>query len=71
MQLRNDLDLAFQGFENLDDQVQGMDRFSKQAYDIISSPEARKAFDLSQETREETDKFGKHEFGQSLLLAAR
>ncbi|MEC7678576.1 MAG: DUF1501 domain-containing protein [Planctomycetota bacterium] len=71
MQLRNDLDLAFQGFENLDDQVQGMDRFSKQAYDIISSPEARRAFDLSQETRAETDKFGKHEFGQSLLLAAR
>lgn len=71
MQLRNDLDLAFQGFENLDDQVQGMDRFSKQAYDIISSPEARRAFDLSQETRAQTDKFGKHEFGQSLLLAAR
>ncbi|MCR9295253.1 MAG: DUF1501 domain-containing protein [bacterium] len=70
-QLLDDLDVAFKGFEDLDDQVRGMDRFAEQAFDIISSPEARAAFDLSQEKPSESDRFGKHEFGQSLLLAAR
>lgn len=70
-QLLDDLDVAFKGFEDLDDQVRGMDRFAEQAFDIISSPEARAAFDLSQEKPSENDRFGKHEFGQSLLLAAR
>lgn len=69
--LLDDLDTAFRGFENLDDQVRGMDRFSQQAYDIISSPKTRAAFDLSTERPEESERFGKHEFGQSLLLAAR
>ena len=69
--LLDDLDVAFKGFEDLDDQVRGMDRFSEQAFDIISSPAARAAFDLSQEKASESDRFGKHEFGQSLLLAAR
>lgn len=69
--LLDDLDVAFEGFDDLDDQVRGMDRFSEQAFDIISSPQARAAFDLSQEKASESDRFGKHEFGQSLLLAAR
>ncbi|MFP6677498.1 MAG: DUF1501 domain-containing protein [Pirellulaceae bacterium] len=69
--LLDDLDIAFRGFEDLDDQVRGMDRFSKQAYDIISSPQTRTAFDLSREKASASDRFGKHEFGQSLLLAAR
>jgi Protein of unknown function (DUF1501) len=70
-ELLADLDTAFRGFEDLDDQVRGLDRFSRQAYDIISSPKTRAAFDLSHEKPEESDRFGKHEFGQSLLLAAR
>ncbi|MDE0737224.1 MAG: DUF1501 domain-containing protein, partial [Pirellulaceae bacterium] len=70
-QLRDDLDTAFRGFEKLDDQVRGLNRFSEQAFDIISSPQARAAFDLTQEKESESDRFGKHEFGQSLLLAAR
>ncbi len=69
--LLDDLDIAFRGFEELDDQVRGMDRFSQQAFDIISSPQTHSAFDLSNEKPEESDRFGKHEFGQSLLLAAR
>ena len=70
-QLLDDLDNAFRGFEDLDDQVVGMDRFQEQAYDIISAPRTRQAFDLSQERAAEADRFGKHEFGQSMLLAAR
>ncbi|MDA7873904.1 DUF1501 domain-containing protein [Rhodopirellula sp.] len=69
--LLDDLDTAFEGFETLDDQVAGMDRFTEQAFDIISSPRTRAAFDLTQEKPAESDRFGKHEFGQSLLLAAR
>ncbi|MBN83034.1 MAG: hypothetical protein CMJ70_23120 [Planctomycetaceae bacterium] len=69
--LLDDLDVAFRGFDDLDDQVRGLDRFSEQAYDIISSRRTRLAFDLSQEKRSEIDRFGKHEFGQTLLLAAR
>ncbi len=69
--LLDDLDTAFRGFEDLDDQVRGMDRFAQQAFNIISSPQTRAAFDLSKEKPAENDRFGKHEFGQSLLLAAR
>lgn len=69
--LLDDLDTAFRGYEELDDQVRGLDRFSQQAYAIISSPRTRAAFDLTQEPSAESDRFGKHEFGQSLLLASR
>ena len=69
--LLDDLDTIFAGYENLDDQIRGADRFAEQAYDIISSPRTRQAFDIAQEGPAESDRFGKHEFGQSLLLAAR
>lgn len=70
-QLRDDIDTAFQGFEALDDTVRGLDRFSEQAYRIISSTRSRNAFDLSQEPDREVDRFGRHEFGQSAMLATR
>lgn len=70
-QLKDDLDTAFRGYEALDESVRGRDRFSDQAYQIISSPRARNAFDLTQETDREVDRFGRHEFGQSALLATR
>ena len=69
--LLDDLDTAFEGFEKLDAPVRGLDRFGVQAHDIISAPSTRKAFDLEQEKPAESKRFGKHEFGQSLLLAAR
>ncbi len=70
-QLLDDLDTTFRGFEELDDEVRSLDRFSEQAYQIISSPRTRTAFDLSKEKSSESDRFGKHEFGQTLLLACR
>lgn len=69
--LRDDLDVAFRGYESLDEPVRGMDRFAEQAYQIISSPRARNAFDLTRETEPEIERFGRHEFGQSALLATR
>lgn len=70
-QLRKDLDAAFRGFENLDETVRGLDRFSEQAYQIISSPRSQQAFDLSLEPGSEVERFGRHEFGQSMMLATR
>jgi hypothetical protein len=69
--LLHDIDTAFAGYEALDDSVRGLDRFSEQAYRIISSTRSRNAFDLSQEPEREVDRFGRHEFGQSSMLATR
>lgn len=69
--LLNDLDAAFAGYESLDESVRGLDRFSEQAFQIISSPRARNAFDLMLESDREMERFGRHEFGQSALLTTR
>lgn len=70
-ELLSDLDTAFQGFEKQDDTVRGLDRFSEKAYRIISSPRARSAFDLSLEPDREINRFGRHDYGQSVLLTTR
>jgi uncharacterized protein (DUF1501 family) len=38
---------------------------------MISSQRSREAFDLTAEPLSEADRFGEHEFGQSLLMTAR
>lgn len=69
--LLNDIDGAFAEFEQLDETVRSLDRFSEDAYRIISSARSRNAFDLSRESDREVDRFGRHEFGQSMLLTTR
>lgn len=69
--LQQDLDTAFAGYEQLDESVRGLDRFSEKAYRIISSPRSQQAFDLTREPEQEIDRFGRHEFGQSMLLTVR
>lgn len=69
--LLEDIDTAFAGFESLDDSVKGLNRFSQQAYQIIASKRSRDAFDLSLEPDREVDRFGRHDFGQSMMLATR
>jgi uncharacterized protein (DUF1501 family) len=44
---------------------------SQQAFDLISSPAARRAFDLESEGPKARDCYGRTRFGQSLLLARR
>lgn len=51
--------------------VQTMDEFYAQAYDLVTSPVAKKAFDLKQEDDKIRDLYGRHSFGQSCLLARR
>lgn len=69
--LLNDIDDAFAGFEQLDETLRSLDRFSEDAYRIISSPRSRNAFDLTREPEREVDRFGRHEFGQSMMLTTR
>lgn len=69
--LLKDLDTAFQDLESEDALLQGMNQFQERAYRMISSERSRQAFDLAAEPESEMDRFGRHEFGQSMLLAAR
>src|SRR5262245_29143339 len=43
----------------------------ERAFDLVSSPAARRAFDLSHESRPTRDRYGWNSFGQSVLLARR
>jgi hypothetical protein len=69
--LLNDLDSTFRGHEKESDLINGLDRFSQRAYDIISSPRSRQAFDTSKESPELTKLFNESPTAQSCLLAAR
>ncbi len=51
--------------------MDGLDRFGAQAYDMISGPAARAAFDLKKEDPRLRDRYGRHQWGQSALLARR
>jgi hypothetical protein len=48
-----------------------MDRFSQEAYEFISGPTARQAFDINREDPKVRDHYGRHSWGQSTLLARR
>ncbi|MFM2093527.1 MAG: hypothetical protein RIS70_651 [Planctomycetota bacterium] len=69
--LRQDLDTAFGGLERNNQLLAGLDRFSQQAFDIITSRRAREAFDASKESPQFAEPFGAEPFGQSCLLATR
>lgn len=69
--LLTDLDRKFAAIEKENDLLKGMDEFSDQAYAMVTSPAARKAFDVSQESAAISEPFGALPFGQSCLLATR
>ena len=48
-----------------------MDHFQAEAYELVSGPRARRAFDLSTEDPRLRDRYGRHQWGQSCLLARR
>jgi uncharacterized protein (DUF1501 family) len=48
-----------------------MDRFNQQAVDLLTSPVARTAFDLSRESTSTRERYGQHAFGQRALMARR
>lgn len=51
--------------------VAGMDNFSRQAFQMVTSPKVQEAFDLSQEAPKTRDEYGRNPWGQSTLLARR
>ncbi|MGL4424322.1 MAG: DUF1501 domain-containing protein, partial [Gemmataceae bacterium] len=48
-----------------------MDRFEQEAYEFVSGSTARQAFDLNAEDPRLRDRYGRHSWGQSMLLARR
>jgi hypothetical protein len=53
------------------DNLAAMDTFYQQAFDMISSPKARSAFDLALETEKIKNAYGLNQAGQRLLMARR
>jgi uncharacterized protein (DUF1501 family) len=51
--------------------MNAMDRFQTQALNLLTRPEAAVAFDLSREPARVRDRYGRHAWGQQLLLARR
>jgi hypothetical protein len=49
----------------------GVDGFTRAAFEMVTSGEARRAFDLSRESRQTRDMYGPHRWGQMALLARR
>ena len=50
---------------------ESMQRFQERAVDLLTGPEARRAFDLGHEPTTMRDRYGRHALGQNLLMARR
>jgi hypothetical protein len=51
--------------------MEGLDTFKAQAFDMVAGERVREAFDISKEDPKLRDKYGRHQYGQSALLARR
>ena len=51
--------------------AQVLDPYYMRAFDLVSSPAAQRAFDVGAEPERVRDRYGRHIFGQSVLLARR
>lgn len=69
--LLTQLDTTFAGQATNSKLLDGLDKFDQQAFDMISSPHAREAFDVSLEQPGIAQPFGETKFGMSCLLAMR
>ena len=68
--MRSVVDNYFSKLER-NDQLDAMDSFYLKAYDMISSPEARAAFELHKEPQKLREAYGLNSAGQRLLMARR
>ena len=64
------VDDHFRQVEN-SDALGAMDKFYNDAYSLISSKEAREAFDMTKESDKNKELYGKNQAGQRMLLARR
>ncbi|MBI3418385.1 MAG: DUF1501 domain-containing protein [Verrucomicrobia bacterium] len=51
--------------------MRAIDEFESQALNLLTSPAAREAFDLSREPDHIRDRYGRHQWGQQCLMARR
>ena len=51
--------------------MDALDKFDRQALDLLTSDKVRRAFDIAQEPDALRDKYGRHKWGQRALLARR
>lgn len=65
------LDTAYRDIDLANENIEGMDRFYQQAFDILRSQRTRAAFDLSREQPRLRDRYGRTGLGQACLLARR
>jgi len=71
-QLRQSLDRLARFHEKAaEDPAVGFDSFYQQGMDLVTSPKAQAAFDLSRESDKTRDAYGRSDFGQRLLLCRR
>lgn len=72
-QRRSILDIVDSQFRYLEksDALQSMDSFYDKAYSLISSPDARAAFDLDKEPQSVKDMYGNNQAGQRFLMSRR
>ncbi len=56
---------------SVESDMDDVDRFSREAFAMLTGPEARRAFDLSTEDPRLRDRYGRHQWGQSALMARR
>jgi hypothetical protein len=68
--LRDHFDLTRRSLDALGDTT-AIDRFQQEAFDFVAGQKARKAFDINKEDPKLRDRFGRHNWGQSTLLARR
>jgi len=68
--LLNTVDNHFRQVEK-SDALGAMDKFYNDAYSLISSKQAREAFDMTKESDKTKEQYGKNQAGQRMLLARR
>lgn len=71
MELMKQLDTVFRDVDRANENLDGMDRFYQQAFDILQSEKTREAFDLNRESDTLRDHYGRTSLGQACLLARR
>lgn len=68
--LRQNLDTLERAFDK-EGELGALDQFESQAVTLLTNPKTRDAFDLAKEDDRTRDRYGRHRWGQQLLLARR
>jgi hypothetical protein len=73
---RRELRIALDRLERMHDRqaqdpAMAFDSYYHQAVDLVTSPRAQAAFDISRESEQARERYGRNDFGQRLLLARR